>query len=113
MPLFPLDAIRNAPMDHHIELILEDVREEIATFPFGESDEMGNVQDMLDVYDMARPRFNVIASLLHAMPGGSGVDISTGLGFLPVILTRFGLRLVATEDDTTVSRFAAEHGIEV
>lgn len=113
MSLFPLDAVRNASVDREVELVLEDVREEVQSFGFTPQRDPGDVQDILEVYDLARPRLNVLASLLRDLRGTSGADVSTGLGFLPVILGRYGLETVATEKKTEISRFAAEHGIEV
>ena len=96
MPIFPLDSVRNARIDHEVELVLEDVREEVRDFPFSAERDLGDSDDILEVYDLARPRLNVIASLLREVHGGKGADISTGLGFLPVILDRLGLSVTAT-----------------
>ena len=113
MSIFALDAVRNASVNHRIEPILEDVREEIATFPFSADVDLGDVEDVLAAYDMARPRLNVLASLLEDFSGRTGADISIGLGFLPVLLTRFGITTVGTEADLGITRFARDHGVEV
>jgi hypothetical protein len=34
MPLFALDAVRNAPIDQSVEILLEEMREQVAAFPF-------------------------------------------------------------------------------
>ncbi len=112
MSIFPLDAVRNASIDHQIELLLEDLREEVATFPFSADDEL-EAQDVLEVYDLARPRLNVLASLLRDLEGKQGADIGTGFGFLPALLTRCGLTTVGTETKPQLSQFAAAHGVEI
>jgi 2-polyprenyl-3-methyl-5-hydroxy-6-metoxy-1,4-benzoquinol methylase len=112
MSIFPLDSVRNATIDRHIELHLEDLREEIAGFPFSLNDEL-DLQDVLEVYDLARPRLNVLASSLSDLRGAHGADIGTGFGFLPVLLIRGGLQTIATETDLTPAQFAAAHGIDL
>jgi hypothetical protein len=52
------------------------------------------------VYEQARPRFNVILSLLSGPAGKRGVDISTGFGFLPALLAAAGAEISGTEIDT-------------
>jgi 2-polyprenyl-3-methyl-5-hydroxy-6-metoxy-1,4-benzoquinol methylase len=113
VPIFPLDSVRNAPIDHGFELLLEDVRAEVAAFPFSPQDVPGDVEDILEVYDLARPRLNVLLSLLRDMEGKIGADIGTGLGFLPVLLARCGIGVVATEQHLPLAHFAAAHGVEV
>jgi 2-polyprenyl-3-methyl-5-hydroxy-6-metoxy-1,4-benzoquinol methylase len=54
---------------------------------------------------------NVIASLLRPLSGARGADIGVGLGFLPPVLRRCGLELVATDRDLGPARFAGEQGI--
>lgn len=111
MPLFPLDAIRNATIDRDLELVLEDVREEVARFSFPA--ELGGTDAVVEAYDAARPRLNVLLALLEDQVGKTGADISTGLGFLPVLLKRRYVRVTATEQETDVSAFAREEGIEI
>jgi 2-polyprenyl-3-methyl-5-hydroxy-6-metoxy-1,4-benzoquinol methylase len=111
MTLFPLDTVRNASIDQDLELLLEDVREDVAAFPF--TAEIGGQESVLEAYDQARPRLNVLAALLTGMPGASGVDISTGLGFLAVLLARRGHQMIATEREPSISAFAAGHDITV
>jgi protein-L-isoaspartate O-methyltransferase len=110
MSIFPLDAVRNAAIDQDLELLLEDVREEVAGFPFSPGAH-GEIGEILEAYDMSRPRLNVITSTLIDLHGTRGADIGTGLGFLPVILQRQGLHVVATERQPAVSAFASAHGI--
>jgi 2-polyprenyl-3-methyl-5-hydroxy-6-metoxy-1,4-benzoquinol methylase len=111
--LYPLDAVRNAVFDLQVELVLEDVREDILAFPFSVEEDGAEMEEVLEAYDLARPRLNVLASLLTDCGGRRGADISAGLGFLPVVLTRAGLRVAATEVDPRRARFAARHGVEV
>jgi 2-polyprenyl-3-methyl-5-hydroxy-6-metoxy-1,4-benzoquinol methylase len=113
MPLFPLDAVRNAVPDRDLEPVLEDVREDVVAFPFEEARDSGDVDAVLEAYDLARPRLNLLAALLRDASCRRGADISTGIGFLPVVLTRLGLTVTATERDLGLSRFAVEHGIDV
>lgn len=112
MSIFALDSVRNATIDRHIELLLEDLREEIAGFPFSRDREL-EAQDVLEVYELARPRLNVLASALSDLRGARGADVGTGFGFLPVLLARCGLQTVGTETDLSSTQFAAAHGIEV
>lgn len=111
VPLFQLDQVRNAQIDRQIEPILETVAEEIRAFPFNRESDAGDVEDVLDAYSMARPRLNVLTSLLKGERAVA--DISTGVGFLPVVLARAGVDVVATERDPGISRFASEAGVEV
>jgi 2-polyprenyl-3-methyl-5-hydroxy-6-metoxy-1,4-benzoquinol methylase len=113
MTIFPLDRIRNAVIDREVEPLLEDVREAVHSFAFTQRAELGNVEDILAAYDMARPRLNVLVSLLRSLAGHTGADISTGLGFLPVLLARYGVHTIATERDVGISEFATGHGVEV
>jgi SAM-dependent methyltransferase len=108
--LFPLDEVKHARINQDFELLLEDVREDIASFTFGGDFER---EDVLAAYDMARPRLNVLLSALRDMKGASGADISTGAGFLPVLLRRQGIGVVATEKETAMSEFAVAAGVEV
>jgi SAM-dependent methyltransferase len=106
MPLFPLDAVRNAVIDQTIEPVLESVRQELAAFPFSEESVNADVSDILQAFDASRPRLNVIASMLSDLRGRRGADISTGLGFLPILLRHFGLDVVPTEHDPGAGQFA-------
>src|ERR671924_138771 len=105
MSLFPLDSVRNAAIDREVEPVLEDLREEVSAFPFWR-EVAGDLEGVLEVYDLARPRLNVLVSSLRDMEGAIGVDIGTGFGFLPVLLTRYGVRAMATEQEPALSRFA-------
>jgi SAM-dependent methyltransferase len=106
MPLYPLDGIRNAGIDRTIEPVLESVRQELAAFPFTGESSNADVSDIFQAFDASRPRLNIIASMLSDLRGCRGADISTGLGFLPVILRRFGLDVVPTEHDPQTAQFA-------
>jgi 2-polyprenyl-3-methyl-5-hydroxy-6-metoxy-1,4-benzoquinol methylase len=112
MPIFPLDAVRNATISREIEPVLEDLRGEVLAFPFGDMDGFGG-EEALAAYDLARPRLNVLASLLRDMRGKRGADISVGPGFLSVLLARHGLTVIGTESEIAVARFAAAHGVEL
>ncbi|MGI8825415.1 MAG: class I SAM-dependent methyltransferase [Chloroflexota bacterium] len=85
---------------------MEQLRGEVAIFPWRPIDEI-DAESALHAFDMSRPRLNVLAARI---PRGRGVDISTGLGFLPPLLERIGVEVVATECDVTVSRFLTERG---
>lgn len=113
MSLYPLDAVRNAAVDREVELLLEDVREDVLAFPFSAEEDDAEVEEVLEAYDLARPRLNVLASLLADLRERYGVDISAGLGFLPVVLARSGLRVATTEVEPRRARFAAHHEIQV
>lgn len=113
MPLYPLDEVRNADVDRKLEPALEAVREEIARFRFSPDTDLGSVEEIIAAYDAARPRLNVLASVISQIPSGPGADIGTGIGFLPVALARLGVEVVATEREPAVSRFASAAGIEV
>lgn len=113
MPIFPLDSVRNAVIDREVELVLEDLREEVAAFPFWGEAAGGGPEDVLEVYDLARPRLNVLVSSLRDMEGRVGADIGTGFGFLPVLLARYGITTRATEQEVALSRFATVHGVDV
>ena len=113
MTLFPLDTVRNARIDRLLEPLLEEVRGEVARFRFPDGADLPTVQDVVEVFDMARPRLNVLLASLGGMEGRRGADVSTGFGFLPVLLARRGVHVVATERDTEVGAFARSHGIEV
>lgn len=108
MTLYPLDAIRNAAIDRSIEPALEELRAAVAAAPH----DIGTADEVLEAFDYARPRLNVLASLLAGM-AGHGADISAGLGFLPVLLRKRGHTLIATEREVGAARFAAAHGIEI
>jgi 2-polyprenyl-3-methyl-5-hydroxy-6-metoxy-1,4-benzoquinol methylase len=111
MSIFPLDRVRNASINHDLELLLEDVREDVAAFPFPA--ELGGTEAALEVYDSARPRLNVLLDLIQDLRNARCADISCGLGFLPVLLARSGHRVVATETNLETAAFAVAHGIEV
>lgn len=113
MPLFALDAVRNAPINHSVEILLEEMREQVAAFPFPQLAGSDTVEDALLVYDQSRPRFNVILSLLAGTAGKRGVDISTGFGFLPALLAAAGAEMCGTEIDTRAAAFAASRGISI
>jgi len=106
--LYPLDAVRNAAIDRTLEPILEEIRTEVAA----SSHDVGTPDEVLEAFDYARPRLNVLASLL-AGASGPGADISSGLAFLPILLRRRGHAIVATERDPTLARLAAAAGIEI
>lgn len=111
MPIFALDEVRNARIDQQLELVLQDVREDVFQFPFSAG--IGSTGEIVEAYDIARPRLNVILAQLQSMVGACGADVSTGLGFLPVLLTRLGLTVQATERDLAISEYASAHGIAV
>jgi 2-polyprenyl-3-methyl-5-hydroxy-6-metoxy-1,4-benzoquinol methylase len=111
MSLYPLDATRNAIINQALEPLLEDVREDVMSFPF--SPDIGKAADVVEVYDQIRPRLNVLVSFLRDMVGSTGLDVSTGLGFLPVVLHRLGVHCLATERDLSICNFATKHGIDV
>lgn len=93
-----------------LEPVLETVRAELAAFPFLEDVHGGKVSDVLQAFDASRPRLNVVASMLSGLEGKVGADISVGLGFLPVLLRRCGLDVIATEHDPGASAFASAGG---
>lgn len=113
MPLFALDAVRNAPINPSVEILLEEMRGQVAAFPFPDHAGCDTVEDALYVYDQARHRFNVILSLLSGTAGKRGVDISTGFGFLPALLAATGAETSGTEIDTRLAAFAASRGIRI
>lgn len=113
MTIFPLDAVRNARIDQQIEVALQEVRDQVVAFPFSLQRYGLDLGDVLEVYDLARPRLNVLVSLLRDLRGKRGADISTGLGFLPVLLDRYGLTAVATEQEIQLAYFAAANSIEI
>lgn len=113
MPLFPLDHIRNAPIRQELEPALQDLREQVSRFTFVPEIDGGDTSDVLDVFDMARPRLNVLLSRLKKLPNPSGADISTGIGFLGVLLQSIGISVTGTEVDPATSRFASAHGVEI
>ncbi|GAC1444380.1 MAG: hypothetical protein NVSMB52_03690 [Chloroflexota bacterium] len=110
--IFPLDSVRNATIDREVELLLEDVREEVRSFTFPR-DFVGTTADIIEVYDLARPRLNLITSVILGRSLREGVDVSTGLGFLPVLLARSNINAIATERDLSISLFAQAQGIDV
>jgi 2-polyprenyl-3-methyl-5-hydroxy-6-metoxy-1,4-benzoquinol methylase len=112
MPLFPLDQVRNAQPDRAVEPLLEDLREEIIHFSAWEQLGLGGTAEVVDAFDMARPRLNVLASLLQRAGIRSCLDVSTGLGFLPRLLTTLGINVMATEREIGLARFATQAGIE-
>lgn len=111
MTLFPLDAIRNAWPDHSLEPAIEEVRSQVASFPF--APDLGTREEVLEAFDMARPRLNVLAHLVHAVGAHGVLDIGTGLGFLPVLLQALGMAVEATERDLSISDFAVAQGVPV
>ncbi len=113
MTLFPLDLVRNAAIDRSLEPLLEQIREELLVFPFDEEQDAGTAEEIVEAFDMARPRLNVLAALARRAGGGKTIDISTGIGFLAVTLRRLGLDITGTERDLSVARFARASGIEV
>lgn len=113
MPIFPLDRVANAPINSDVEVVLQGLREQVAGFPFSHGPLGLEVRDVLEVYDAARPGMNLLASLLCHLEGKSGADISTGFGFLPVLLSQYGLETIATEKNRQMSAFAEAQGIEV
>lgn len=112
MPLFSLDSVRNATIDRRFEPLLEDVREDVITYPHWD-EKVGTTNEVLEAYDLARPRLNVLLGLLEEVRGGAGADISAGLGFLPVLLHRTGIPVIATEREPSLCRFAMAHGTRV
>jgi SAM-dependent methyltransferase len=112
MPVFPLDAIRNAVPDRSLEPMLEDVREDLLAFEYP-TGFPSSTEDVVEAFDAARPRLNVVVSLLSDASGAAGADISTGIGFLPVLLQRRGLRSEATEADPATAAYAAARGVSV
>jgi SAM-dependent methyltransferase len=110
MPLFPLDAVRNASIDRSLEPLLEDVREDLIAFPFPA--DIGGADAVVQAFDLARPRLNILLKELQGLRG-AGADISTGLGFLPVLLGRCGLRVVATEKDLSICAYPRAKGIAI
>jgi 2-polyprenyl-3-methyl-5-hydroxy-6-metoxy-1,4-benzoquinol methylase len=113
MSIFPLDAVRNAPIDRTIEPILEDVREEIFRFPDWPATGLGDAEDVVAAFDLARPRLNVLAAAVSATGCRTCVDISTGLGFLPRVLVRLGIDTLATEASPSISVFLRQQGHDV
>jgi 2-polyprenyl-3-methyl-5-hydroxy-6-metoxy-1,4-benzoquinol methylase len=111
MPLFPLDAVRNAGVDRSLEPLLEDLREDLIRFPFPAG--IGGTAAVVEAFDLARPRLNVLLHELQELRGTEGADISAGLGFLPVLLARCGLHVIATEDDSSMWVYARTRGIEL
>lgn len=112
MTLFPLDAVRNAGIEHSLEPILEAVRNQLLAFPFEAGRDAGTAEEIVEAYDMARPRLNVLAALARG-DGPQVLDISTGIGFLPAVLRHLGLHVRATERDRSLARFAEAQGIDV
>ena len=106
MPIFRLDAVRNAPIDRAIEPALESVRSAIAGFDWQECTEEVDSAAALEAFDAARARLNVVASMLADIEDGPGADVSTGLGFLPLLLRKRGLDVQATEHDTALAHMA-------
>jgi 2-polyprenyl-3-methyl-5-hydroxy-6-metoxy-1,4-benzoquinol methylase len=111
MPIFPLDSVRNAVIEQAIEPSLEEIRLQLSNFPFPES--IGGTEAVLEAFDFARPRLNVLAALVRTMEGATGVDVSTGLGFLPVLFRHCGTDVIATERDVSIAAFASANGIDV
>jgi 2-polyprenyl-3-methyl-5-hydroxy-6-metoxy-1,4-benzoquinol methylase len=112
VPIFPVDAVRNAPIDREVEVLLEELREEVASFPFAHGD-LAAPADVLGVFDVARPRLNVLVAALRTMSGARGIDLGSGFGFLPVALRRCGVTAIAAERDPDLCQFAAACAVEV
>jgi 2-polyprenyl-3-methyl-5-hydroxy-6-metoxy-1,4-benzoquinol methylase len=112
MPLFPLDAVRNARPNRALEPLLQQVRDDLAAFTFPPELEI-TTEDALDAFDQARPRLNVIVDALRRYGGGRGIDVGTGLGFVSVAVARAGFQVIATEMCPPLAAFAARHDIEV
>jgi len=111
MTLFSLDQVRNGHIDHSIEPVLQQVREQVAVFQI-EADQAGfTFEDILEVFDQSRARFNIIVSFLQRYDCSTVADISTGFGLLPVLLSRLGIDVVATELDLQLPVFARAHNI--
>jgi 2-polyprenyl-3-methyl-5-hydroxy-6-metoxy-1,4-benzoquinol methylase len=113
LSIFPLDSIRNARIDQEVELSLEELREDLKSFRFTQTTVPFTSEEIVDVLDVSRARLNVLAQLLTDMTGRCGADISTGFGFLPVLLSRRGIEVRATEADVVLAEFATRQGIEV
>jgi 2-polyprenyl-3-methyl-5-hydroxy-6-metoxy-1,4-benzoquinol methylase len=113
MTLFPLDAVRNAAVDRDIEPVLEIVRDQLLAFPFDPSTDPGTADEIVEAYDLARPRLNLLASLARSSGAERCLDVSAGIGFLPAVLQHLGLKVTATEKDPSLARFAAAAGIAV
>lgn len=110
MTIFPLDSVRNALIRPDIEPLLESVRAEVGAFRFEDQDGIGDVSDVLEAFDASRPRLNVIASMTSDLRGRYGADISSGLGFVAVVLRRMGLNVITTEHDPGIDLFAQAGG---
>ena len=106
MTIFPLDSVRNAVIRPGIEPLLESVRAEVVASRFEDQDRIGDVSDVLEAFDASRPRLNVIASMTSDLRGRYGADISSGLGFVAVVLRRMGLNVITTEHDPGIDLFA-------
>lgn len=113
MTLFPLDHVRNASIDRSLEPLLEQVRQDVLAFPFDPKQDAGTAEEVVEAFDMARPRLNVLATLARQAGGGRVLDVSTGIGFLSVVLQRLGLNVTATERHPPIARFAQASGIDV
>ncbi|MGI8967619.1 MAG: class I SAM-dependent methyltransferase [Chloroflexota bacterium] len=111
MSLFALDNVRNARINRRLEPLLEETRALVAAARI--PTDVGSREEILEAYDQSRARFNLILNELVNDRGKSGVDVSTGLGFLPPLARRLGLDIVATERDPELALFAADQGIEV
>jgi SAM-dependent methyltransferase len=110
MTIFPLDSVRNAVIDPRLEPLLESVRMDVAAFPLGDGAQFGDVSDILEAFDASRPRLSVLASMVSDLQGKRGADISTGLGFVAIVLRQLGLKIVATEHDPGMSLLAHSGG---
>jgi len=109
--LFPLDQVRNARPEPRLEPQLEVIRTLLLDH-CGRA-ELGTTEDVLEAFDAARPRLNVLLGLLQDIPGSRGADISTGIGFLAVLLKHCGYPVEATENDLETSSFAEKRGVSV
>jgi 2-polyprenyl-3-methyl-5-hydroxy-6-metoxy-1,4-benzoquinol methylase len=110
MTIFPLDSVRNAVIQPRIEPLLESIRAEVAALQFGGEERVGDVSDVVEAFDASRPRLNVIASMVSDLRGRHGADISSGLGFVAVVLRRMGLKVISTEHDPGVDVLAHAEG---
>lgn len=110
MTIYPLDSVRNAALERRLDPLLESVRTDVAAIPPEDVQHLGEITDVLSAFDASRPRLNVIASMLSDLQGQSGADISTGLGFVPIVLRRLGLTVIATEHDLQAGLLARPGG---
>lgn len=103
MSLYPLDSVRNAKIERHVEIRLEALREDLSQ---NEEWEPYDRSDVLEAFDQARPRLNAILTLVAPVQGRV-LDVSTGLGFLPPLLVSADRTVLATEREVPIARYAA------